>query len=171
MLARVSRGVVFLVILLCTLTVLASEGGRQPHDRLLEDVGRLPALLGVKIEKAWICCKNELIERARAGREIDIHSLMEATERWKFLGLTKSSIEMSMSVLPQQLRAMLLECLRHHDQWQHGPEYEEAPVSRWLVNIILFRGRDIPRRNIQQKSRDTLSVMPLPPFHRHNTGH
>ncbi|KAI4384985.1 hypothetical protein MLD38_003063 [Melastoma candidum] len=160
MLVRVSCRVFFLAILLCTFTALTSEGRRRPRDRFLEDVGPSPALLGVKMEQAWICCKNELIERARAG--------MEATEGWKSPGLNKGDIEKLMSVLPPQLRALLLECLRRHDPWQHDPEYEEAPVSRWLVNVIRFWGRDTPRRNMQQKSSDTL---PLPPFPHHNTAH
>ncbi|XP_041002382.1 formin-like protein 3 isoform X1 [Juglans microcarpa x Juglans regia] len=161
-LRRAGYAVVF-VILLCILSIRGSDVKIREIAVTFFSNADSPETDGNMVEKIWIRCRKELIDRKETLKELELSILHEITRDIIPAFSTNENIDRSLRVLPPHVRQTVLDCLRRKSLLFHGP-IKGACSENGIINCVewLFSWPNVPRRYLVSKSSRMKPPSPAP---------
>ncbi len=104
------------------------------------------------MERAWVHCRKELIDKKDLLEDFDLYILQEAIRDTKSGLLLKRNIDRDIWILPPHMRQPVLDCLRRKSFVCHLGE--EDSFNNWFIKCVelLSSLPNTPRRHLVSQS-------------------
>ncbi|KAH7576802.1 hypothetical protein JRO89_XS01G0152600 [Xanthoceras sorbifolium] len=105
-------------------------------------------------EQSWMHCRKELMNRRDGFEGFELYMPREGTADMKSTLLTTTKIHKAISVLPPQVKQLVLDCLRKESIVLHDSE-KKAGFKHWFLKCVelLFGWSSAPRRYLVSMHR------------------